>query len=225
MPARRSYGTGGLYVVADSAGRESWVGKWRSYGRQVKRRVGPKRCEGTRDGLTRRQAEAELRRLMAEVTVTRPVGERLTIAELGSRYLPDLERRGRKRTTVIAVELALRVHLRPFFGDRAVDSIRPEDVEDLVALMESKGLSPKSIRNYIGTLSALFNYARAPRRRWASSNPCDGLELPERGEETEIRFLDLDEVDAVVGAVPAGDYQAIDRALFLTAAMTGLRQG
>jgi integrase len=32
-------------------------------------------------------------------------------------------------------------------------------------------------------------------------------------------------MDALVSAVAAGDYQAVDRALFLCAAMTGLRQG
>lgn len=222
---RRSYGSGSLYVREDSTGRESWYGHWRTNGRQVKRKVGPKRADGTREGLTRAQAEAELRRLMAEVTVARPTGERLTVAELGRRYMADLERRGRKRTTVIAVELAVRVHLEPFFGDRAVDSIKPEDVEDLIALMESNGLAPKSIRNYVGTLSALFNYARGPRRRWASANPCEGVELPGVEEVTEIRFLDLDEVEAVFAAARPGAYEQLDRALFLTAAMTGLRQG
>lgn len=39
--ARRSYGTGSLYVRADAAGRESWYGRWRDDGRQVMRAVGP----------------------------------------------------------------------------------------------------------------------------------------------------------------------------------------
>jgi integrase len=200
-------------------------GKWRSNGRQVKRRIGLKRVNGTRDGLTRRQAEAELRKLMAEVTAPRAVGERLTIAELGQRYMRDLERGGRKRTTIIAVKLALRVHLEPFFGERAINTIKPEDVDDLVALMEDKRLKAKSIRNYNGTLSALFNYARSRRRPLATSNPCEGVELPAVEERTEIRFLDLDEVEVLIANVPTTSYQQLDRVMFLTAAMTGLRQG
>jgi integrase len=39
------------------------------------------------------------------------------------------------------------------------------------------------------------------------------------------RFLELDEVDALVAAAQPGAYEAIDRAIYLTAAMTGLRQG
>jgi integrase len=225
MASKRSYGTGSLYVRTDAAGREAWYGKWRTNGRQLKRKVGSKRSEGDRDGLTRRQAEAELRRLTAEVATTRPAGERLSVGEVATRYLADLERRGRKRTTLMAVELAVRVHLTPFFGDRALDSIRPEDVENLMGKMESDGLSPKTIRNYTGTLSALCNYAKGPRRRWASSNPCDGLELPARDQSEEIRFFDLDEVDALVAAVPEGPWQQSDRATFLAAAMSGLRQG
>ena len=61
---RRSYGTGSLYIRTDGNGRESWYDKWRANGRQVKRRIGLKRAEGARDGLTRTQAEQELRRLM-----------------------------------------------------------------------------------------------------------------------------------------------------------------
>jgi len=222
---RRSYGTGSLYVQVDRAGREAFYGKWRTNGRQVKRRIGDKRAPGSREGLTRPQAEAELRRLIGEAKPSAPAGERLTIAEVAARYATDLERRGRKRTTLIAVDLAVRVHLTPFFADRSLDSIRPEEVEDLMVLMESNGLSPKTIRNYIGTLSALFNYARAPRRRWASVNPCDGLELPAVDRADEVRFLDVDEVELLVAAAKAGPFEAIDRALYLTAAMSGLRQG
>ena len=41
----------------------------------------------------------------------------------------------------------------------------------------------------------------------------------------EIYFLGLDEVNALAAAAQPGPYEAIDRALYLTAAMTGLRQG
>lgn len=225
MAARRSYGTGSLYVRADSTGRETWYGRWHSNGRRVKRRVGPKRADGTRDGLTRTQAEAELRRLMAEIQVTAPVGHSLTVAAAGERYRRHLKRAGRKRSTLAAVESALRVQLVPFFANKTLDTIRHEDVADLVAVLEGKGLSPKSIHNYIGTLSALLNYAKGPQRRWAASNPCDGVELPGVPEHDEVRFLDEAEWEAVLRHVQPGGYQALDRAFYLTAIMAGLRHG
>jgi len=92
-------------------------------------------------------------------------------------------------------------------------------------LLERRGLSAKSIHNYVGTLPALFNYARAPQRRWAAANPCEGVELPGVRESGEIRFLDEAEWEAVLRHVQSGRYGAIDRALDLTAIMAGLRHG
>jgi len=224
---RRSYGTGSLYERTDSAGRASWYGRWWTGGRQVKRRVGPKRTPGERDGLTQAQAEAELRRLIADTRDdARPrTGERVTVEEAAGRYVAHAKRRGRKASTLENIESETRVHLASFFRDRPLDAIRPEDVRDLVAVLERKSLAPKTIRNVIGTLSGLFNFARAPQRGWATGNPCEGAELPAVPEATEIRFLTLDEVAALVAAARPGSFQALDRAIFLTAAMTGLRRG
>src|SRR5207249_1284705 len=127
--------TGSLYVRADRNGREAWYGHWRSNGRQVKRRIGPKRSDGERDGLTRTQAEAALRRLIAEVQALPVVGERLTVAEVGARYLRHLENAGRKPVTLLAVRGHLDHWHVPFFADKALDAIRPEDIADLIAVM------------------------------------------------------------------------------------------
>lgn len=220
QPNRRSYGTGSLFER-----NGSWYGQWRSNGRQVKRRIGPKRVPGSRDGLTRTQAETELRRLIGEVQVKPCVGERLTIAEVSERYVVRARRRGRKRSTLEDIESDTRVHLKHYFGERSADSITGSDVHDLVSTLEGKGLAPKTIRDIVATLSALLNFAKAPQRRWVAENACEGVELPAVPERTEIRFLTLEEVDAAVASTPKGIYQVIDKALILTAAMTGLRKG
>jgi site-specific recombinase XerD len=107
---------------------------------------------------------------------------------------------------------------------RSNASVKHEDVVELMVLMERKGVGPKSIRNYIGTLSALYRFAMHPRRRWwATGNPCEGVELPAVPAHEGIRYLELDQVDALVSSAQAGAYEAIDRALYRTAAMTGLR--
>ncbi|UGS35249.1 tyrosine-type recombinase/integrase [Capillimicrobium parvum] len=230
---RRSYGTGGLFVRADRSGRQTWYGKWRTNGRQIKRRIGPKRGEGSRDGLTRTQAEAELRRLIAETPGAARVGERLTMHEAGRRYTRYLAASGRKPSTLAAVRGHLAHWIEPFFADRAIDGIRTEDVADLVTLMQAgqrpgglrrtKPLSPKTIRNAIGTLNALMSYAQ--RKGWTGSNPVLDLELPVVEPDEDIRFLEPVEVEAVGAAATSGTYEAVDRALYITAAMTGLRQG
>lgn len=216
----RPYGSGSLYER-----NGSWYGHWRKNGRQVKRKIGPLRVPGSREGLTRRQAEAELRRMIDQVQVKPRAGQTLTIAEVSTRYIAHAERRGRKASTRANVESETRVHLEPFFRDRGLDAISSADVLDLISTLEDKGLAPKTIRNAIATLAALFNFAKAPQRRWASENPCEGIELPAVPQRTEVRFLALEEVDAAIAHVPKGMYKAIDKALILTAAMTGLRKG
>jgi hypothetical protein len=67
--AKRSYGTGRLYVVVDRGGRASWYGSWWVGSTRAKRKVGLKRSTGNADGLTRTQAERALRRLVDATTV------------------------------------------------------------------------------------------------------------------------------------------------------------
>ncbi len=234
---KRSYGAGSLYVHTDAAGRETYYGRWRRNGKQLNRCLGPKRKGKL--GLTLPQAEAELRRLIAEVKPTRSAGgDALTIAELGRRYIAELERQGRKKATLVAVESILRIWLEPFLGERDVRRLKAEDVSDLILLMEKgdrpgarqkgdrrygKAVGVKSIRNYIGTLSALLGFAE--RKGWLETNVARRIDLPQVTRSEEIHFLEVDEVNALVAAAQAGAYEALDRALYLTAAMTGLRQG
>jgi hypothetical protein len=63
---KRSYGSGSIIQIGDT-----WFGKWRVGERQVKRRLGPVRPVGSKEGLTRSQAEAALRRLIGEVRSSR----------------------------------------------------------------------------------------------------------------------------------------------------------
>lgn len=224
-PTRRSYGTGSLQVRTDSRGRETWYGRWHADGRRVKRRIGAKRATGERDGFTRAQAEAELRRLMALQAQPQAAARSLTIAELGESYQQHLERLGRKRTTLASVESVRRVWFDRVLGDRQAASVSVQDVEDLMRTMRAAGVGSKSLRNYIGTLSAMYRYARHPRRVWLQTNPCEALELPPADTHAEIRFLTIEEVDALVHAAVEGDFHALDRALYLTAATSGLRQG
>lgn len=99
--------------------------------------------------------------------------------------------------------------------------------------MRKADLSDKTIRNYVGTLRALLNYAADKRRRWTTRNPVDDIDLPRAPNYSEIRYLTTDEVWMLVEAVrpvpitgmDGMTYEAIDKAMIVTAAMTGLRIG
>src|SRR5271163_2430207 len=81
--AKRSYGSGRLFVYKDKTGKESWYGSWRAGTRRVQRKIGPKRSQGGTSGLTRVQAERELRKRIDHDLVL-ATAERKTLADAGA---------------------------------------------------------------------------------------------------------------------------------------------
>jgi hypothetical protein len=112
--SKRSYGSGRLYVRAYSnGGGEAWYGEWWAGTTRVKRKLGRKRRAGTADGLTRVQAERELRRRMETEKVVAGA-KRRTVAQAGAAYIDHLEYvMERKRTTIADYRGYLRKHLAP----------------------------------------------------------------------------------------------------------------
>lgn len=215
---RRAYGTGSL--IEDKK-RGVWYGKWRVDGEQVKRKLGPTRT-ANRDGLTRPQAERRLREKMAEVRSATP-RERLTLGEAGERYIRHLEALGRKPSTLGDYRSYLRVHLAPCFT-KPVSRIERGDVEAFMERQAHKGLAPKSIRLHLSLLHGIIRYAE--RQGWADGNPVKLVDKPRIGDaDPDIRWLDIEELEALLANVPGGTVGAMEQVLYLTAAMTGLRQG
>jgi integrase len=204
----------------------------------MKRRVGLKRTPHTSDGLTRTQAERELQRLILEVKPSLPDRGTVTMSVLGAMYVTHLRQLGRKKATVVAVESVLNIWLVPFFGERDLRSVRKQDVTDLMARMRAgkrsaprrpgdrrygRPVSVKTLRNYVGTLSALLTFAA--NEGMDVPNPVRLVKLPSVEGSEDIRFLTETELWSLTDAVADGPYRQIDRALYLTSAMAGLRQG
>src|SRR6266508_3256698 len=94
--AKRSYGTGSLFIKGDK-----WYGRWWVGAQRVKRLLGPVRRPGSTDGLTRTQAERELRRRIEDDAMVVRSHSRRTLADAGARYVDHLEHvMERKRTTI-----------------------------------------------------------------------------------------------------------------------------
>jgi hypothetical protein len=142
--SRRPAGTGSLTIRTDRAGRRSWYAKWREGERQVKRRLGPVRENGSDVGLTRRQAEAQLRGLLSHASASAAVAERLTLAEAGERYLRHVEHfRGRKPSTVQDYRITVHRHLAPFFAGRSLDAIDRATIRAYQQAKLRDGLTPQ----------------------------------------------------------------------------------
>lgn len=73
--AKRSYGSGRLFIKKDARGVKSWYGSWWAGGVRVKKKTGLKREPGSTKGLTRVQDERELRKASVCPAPERPTGD------------------------------------------------------------------------------------------------------------------------------------------------------
>lgn len=223
---RRSYGTGQLFIKCDTRGREHWYGRFYVGGARIKRRIGTKRAVGSSHGLTRPQAEKRLRQLMETESLSIAADNRLAIESAGERYLIHLDSvMGRKPSTIADYGSILTSHFVPFFGERKLDRIDADTVSDYMARKRRDGLAPKTVANHMRFMHGLFSFA--VKRGWMNTNVVAQIDRPpDAGPDPDIRFLELPEIDAVIREVPDGSlFASTDRAIYLTAAMAGLRQG
>jgi integrase len=236
---RRGYGTGSMRVVG-----KSWVGSWYAPdGRKIRRKVGPARTPGERDGLTKAQAEERFRHMRgAEVIADASGLARVTMAEAGKELARRLEIRGRKKSHRLTVASDLANHIAPFFADKTLDRIEPRDIERYIAVKLrpltaaqddtptkrtglKQTLAPKTVRNHLNTMHSVFELGL--RVGWCQRNPVKLADRPViKTTETRIKFLDQPELEKLLAvSYPKDAFGRIEPTLYLTAAMTGLRQG
>ena len=191
---RRPRGTGS---IRERDGR--LYGKFFVRGRPIERLIGSARQPGTKEGLTKTQAETRLREMMAELNVAPPpVVERITVKDAGDRLIRQLQLQQRKASTTDNYESILRTQLVPAFP-QPLTQITEVDVEDYIEhCLTEQGLSVKSTLNYLAFLHHTFEFAI--KKRWANENPCRMAEKPKRVEDTETHFLDAKELEALVRA-------------------------
>jgi integrase len=219
--ARRSYGSGSVFVKGDR-----WYGRWWVGDRRVKRSLGPVREPGSRNGLTRIQAEREMRRQMEGELPGVARHERPSLGEAGRRYVDHLEHvMERKPSMIEDYRGHLRRHLQPYFGDRPIDRIESDHVTGYMKAKRGEGLATKTVQNHLNFLHGIFAFA--VKRRWVMMNPVALVDRPRgsRAKSLRLKFLQPEELDAVIRAAPDDKLGAVERPLYLCAAMTGMRQG
>jgi integrase len=141
-------------------------------------------------------------------------------------HLAAKENAGLKRSTARGYRSVIEAHLIPFFGDRRVDRITEATIAGFDKHLRNEGLKPQTRRNILGLLGAMF--AMAKKKGWLSENPASEYEKPRKGRsetDVELRYLTLEEVEAVLRAMPDDALGRVEGALILAAAMTGMRRG
>ncbi len=229
------YGSGKLIRRAGPRGN-TWIAKWRDGGRQVQRGLGFVHSKQHPEGLTRAEAEVALGKLREQVAIERAderaaearraaEERRRPLAQVGEALIAAKRAAGRKPSTIEAYSYWLRIHIVDFFGPMPVGQIAREDVRGFAAALERKGLAPKSRANALGTLHSLIEFA-IDEGWMVGENPVKRVERPALATtDPDVRFLDSEEVEALLRAVPDDPLGRVERVMYLTAAMTGMRQG
>lgn len=225
--------TGHLKLIERKDGAV-WYVKTRVPGRtpeQTTRRLAPAHLGGGKPPvghLTRKQAADRLADLL---TVERrnvthgayddqPDGALFADAAAG--FLHHLEHvKGREYSTLRDYRVSIRRYLDPRWGDRPVTAIRPADVEALRDELMAAGLSPRTVVRHLTVAHGVFKHAI--RVHGLARNPASAelVDRPTVRYTGEFHTFDGNELAAL--ARHAADDQ--DATLYLTAAMTGLRQG
>jgi integrase len=113
-------------------------------------------------------------------------------------------------------------HLKPFFGELKIGQITYAVVEKYVSLALGSNVTPATLRKILTTLSGIMKYAM--KHRYIDHNRVRELERPsdeQNGEEDEeMVVLQPEEIRALVDVAETQK----DRALFMMAGLTGMRQ-
>jgi integrase len=230
--------SGHLQVVERAGGRR-WHALWRDADGRHQKVIGPAwvRDSGKRTSrgaviwraahgpkpdasfLTPADAEDQLRTLLAGAPrfPTRPrPGTGTRFMDVAEDWLAHgVLKRGIKRSTQRDYRQTLDTHLLPAFGDRDLRSITREQIETWHAGYPRSRTAEKVLM----ILGAIFRHAQ--RRDLIATNPVERVERHPVRYSGDYDLYSREEISALVGA--AADEQ--DAAIFLTAALTGLRRG
>jgi integrase len=171
---------------------------------------------------TRREAEAHLAQLVTHLHGggTLPNTKILLGDYLDSWLRDHAEIKNLAAATRRNYRDTLRVHLQPALGHLPLARLSPQDVSRCLGDTLRKGLSPTSAQYHFGLLHEALSHA--VRKGLIGRNPCDMVDRPRRAE-VESRVLD-EEQTRIFLAEARRVVPHLYR-LFLSAVLTGMRQG
>jgi len=214
--SKRSGQSGSVKLIG-----KKWVGRyWRDVPGKDKREH-PSVILGLKSKMTKPEAKHRLMEIIEAEGVNtpqhleralKPVVTFNKIAdEWEAKRLPMLHNSSRFITP-----LRLKKHIRPFFGETALEDVRTGTINDWIRSLTAKGLEPKTILNLWKDFRAICNWhlrqLDRPKVAWYPDLP----ELPDE----EQRWFTMDEIRRIVDAA-TGQYKMF----FHLAGFTGLRSG
>jgi integrase len=119
-----------------------------------------------------------------------------TFAEFEPRFIA-YSKTNNKPSTVYGKENILKLHLRPYFGEKRLDEIGPAEVEAYKAKKLEEGCAKKYVNNQLTVLRKLLNLA-VEWGELSHTSRVRALRLPEH----EFLFLDFTEARRFLDAAP-----------------------
>lgn len=171
-----------------------------------------------RVGANKKEAERVLAARMAAVNggTYRELRE-ATFEQFATKWLIEYAEPRVKPSTLDGYQRYLEGHVVPAFGAIPLTRLTTGHIQDFVSGLQARGLSPKSINNYLVPLKLMLKHA--VRWGYLASNPADGVERA-RVTPKEMQALTPEQVRALLAVVAPED-----SLFFTTAVMTGLRRG
>jgi integrase len=203
-----------------------WIGRYRIVGKdsaKVLGRAWTKRSQAPDGYLTRSQAEASLRQLLAAEGAVVRAARGATFDEVAEVYVSSL--RGRikngsfRSSTLRTYENIIAKELSPLWGRRKISSVTREEIAAYRTRLAARDLAPSTLNQTRAIARGVF--ATAVERFDLEDDPSIAFKRAKTRQATsdKISFYPPDEVMRLVEHT-LGEQ---DAALFLTAAFTGLR--
>jgi integrase len=168
--------------------------------------------------LTPDEAAHELRKILAAAPTVATGTPRAsaTFADVAEEWYEDgKRRRGLKRSTLLDYRQVLDAYLLPSFGQTEITALTPTAIQSWLGEFGRTRTSEKVLMVMRAILS------RAVKRGRIEHNPAVDVERPTVRYSGDLDIYTREEIDALMRAAASEQ----DAAIFLTAALTGLRRG
>lgn len=110
--------------------------------------------------------------------------------------------------------------IKPLIGNKPLKTITPEDMEEMVEIMRSEKLAPRTQQYAIGTFFRIWKHAAKRKLVKSGENPASGIHVG-KINNIRLRVLEPNELNAILEYLIAHDQTVHDITLFC--AYTGCR--
>lgn len=185
---------------------------------------GKRRWKTLKKGTTKEQARQELTEIERNIRhgAYTPVRALPTFSQVADDWLSS-KKPNIRHSTYEQYHGHLKIHLKPYFRRLKINQVNFDAAESFKRHCLKKGVSAPTLRKVLINLGAIVTYA--VRMRYVDYNPVRDIEKPKgtsgNPDSREMVILKPAEIRALLDN--ARDER--DRVLFMTAALTGLREG